>query len=219
MELLSVAQKYEMGSVLARVRHDIAGDYPPPTRLEPTIYVYSLAEKYGLRPEAFQAARTIAKYPMTIENLDNMSQVLPCSCLYQLWKYHERVRAVLALDLRNFRTARALDILRGFLCFGGLPNWLQEYIFTVGIAPDRFDVAEFSLAMARHYSDSSTGKLGCNCGSIPSQKLCDVWEALASVIHGSFEKVSVVGVLSCFWMFNLFPGGDSSVTRVGTRKP
>jgi hypothetical protein len=52
MELLSAAQKYQMGTVLIHIRGSIAQQYPPPTDLEPALRVYSLAQKYGLRPEA-----------------------------------------------------------------------------------------------------------------------------------------------------------------------
>src|SRR5579863_3533141 len=59
MELLSVAQKYQMDSVLAHIRLSIARYNPPPTQRDSALYMYSLAQKYGLRQEALQAARTV----------------------------------------------------------------------------------------------------------------------------------------------------------------
>ena len=52
MELLSVAQKYQMESALTHIRGSIARQNSLPTRLEPALHIYALAQKYGLRPEA-----------------------------------------------------------------------------------------------------------------------------------------------------------------------
>jgi len=60
MELLSVAQKYQMDTVLVHIR-SIARQNPLPTQLEPALHIYALAQKYGLRSEALQTARTILK--------------------------------------------------------------------------------------------------------------------------------------------------------------
>src|SRR5258707_292179 len=71
MELLSVAQRYQMDSVLTHIRDRIARQNSLPTGLEPALRIYSLAQKYGLRPEALQTARTILNYSITIEDLVN----------------------------------------------------------------------------------------------------------------------------------------------------
>ena len=92
MELLSVAQKYQMGTVLAHIR-GIARQNSLPTRLEPLLRIYALAQKYGLRQEALQTARAIfLKYSMTIEDFDNNLDIVSGASLYELWKYHESVR-------------------------------------------------------------------------------------------------------------------------------
>ena len=49
--------------------------------------------------------------------------------------------------------------------------------------------------MARHTRDSAN-EPSCECALIPSQTIRDFWEALASVVHGSFKKVSGVDVPS-----------------------
>jgi hypothetical protein len=49
--------------------------------------------------------------------------------------------------------------------------------------------------MARHIMDKAN-EAGCECASIPSQTMRDFWEALASVVDGSLEKVSIVDIPS-----------------------
>jgi len=42
--------------------------------------------------------------------------------------------------------------------------------------------------MARHFTSKDEDNLNCKCASISSQTISDFWEALASVVDGSFEK-------------------------------
>ncbi len=194
MELLSVAQKYRMETILIHIRGSIAQHYSPPTDLRPALRIYSLAQKYGLRPEALQTARTILNYPMTIENIDNMLDIMPGASLYELWKYHERVRAILASDLTEFRTSGAPRTMTGLQCeeysSSHIPHWVDQYIVTVANAPNLFDLIEFNIAMVRHVEEKAK-RPGCKCASISSQTIRDFWVVLASVVHGSFGKVSV----------------------------
>ncbi|KAF8491476.1 hypothetical protein F5888DRAFT_1052298 [Russula emetica] len=197
MELLSVAQKYQMGFVLVHIRAIIARLYPLPTRLKPALRVYFLAHKYGLRAEMLQSARIIGNYPMTPEDYDNKFDIVPSDPLFELWKYHEKSRAILASDLTAFMAFDARGIMMGLGCRESsshrLPSWLDQYIESIGNAPNLFDLIEFNIVMARHISES---KDGCRCASIPSQTIRAFWAALASVVNGSFEKVSVVVVPS-----------------------
>src|SRR6266702_2912144 len=57
MELLAVAQKYQMDSVLAHIRGAIARQDPPFLRPETAFHVYFLAQQHELHQEALQAAR------------------------------------------------------------------------------------------------------------------------------------------------------------------
>ena len=57
-----------------------------------------------------------------------------------------------------------------------------------------FDSAEFNIAMARHIK-AKAKETCCECASISSQTLRDFWEALTSVLDGSFKKVSMVDIL------------------------
>jgi len=190
MELLSAAQKYQMESVLLHIRGSIARQNPLPTHLEPALHIYALAQKYGLRPEALQSARIILKHPMTIEDLEDKLDIMPGASLYELWKYYERVRTILALDLTEFRESGARGMLTGLRCTelssSQIPGWVDQYIVSVGNAPNLFDPLEFNIAMTRHIKNG--GKSGCECGSISSQTIHEFWEALVSVVNGSFEK-------------------------------
>ena len=192
MELLSVAQKYQMGTVLAHIR-GIARQNSLPTRLEPLLRIYALAQKYGLRQEALQTARAIfLKYSMTIEDFDNNLGIVSGASLYELWKYHESVRAILASDLTEFRRSSAGGTIPDLGCkelsSSQIPRWLDQYIESIGESPSLFNFTELSIAIARHVK-AKANEIGCKCASIPSSTMRSFWEALASVVDGSFDKV------------------------------
>ena len=205
MKLLSVAQNYQMGTVLTHIRGSIALQNLFSTRLEPALYNYALAQKYGLRQEALQAARAIlSKQSLTIEDFDNKLDIMPGSFLYELWKYHERVRDILASDLSEFRISRARGTIAGLHCTVlssfQTPSWLDQYIESIGKTPSLFDYAELNTAMVCHIKDKadrSDRSTGCECASIPSRTIRDFWEALESVIEDSFKKVGAVDIRSC----------------------
>ena len=184
MELLSDAQAYQMDSVLSRIRDRVARRYPLPTRLEPALRIYFIAQDYGLRPslEALQTARTTLNYPMTIEGFDNKLDVMKGASLYELWKYHERVWVTLVSDLTEFRESGARGTMAGIRCSDHTPSqiplWLDQYIESIGNAPNLFDPVELNVAMTCHIRHT---KRRCECTSIPSQMIHDFWEALASV--------------------------------------
>jgi hypothetical protein len=199
MELLSVAQKYQMSSVLAHIRFHIARQNLPSTNRDIALHTYSLSQKYGLREEALQAARIILKYyPMTIGDLEDKLDIMPVASLYELWKYYEKARATLTLDLTEFRTSRAHDTLAGLRCSkmssSQIPHWLDDYIASIENSPWLFDFMDFNAALSHHIGDRNRGSK-CACASIPSQTLRDFWDALTSVIDSAFEKVSVVDVV------------------------
>ena len=199
LELLSDAQTYQMDFVLTHIRDRIARQNSLPTRLEPALRIYSLAQKYGLRQEALQTARTILNYPMTIEEYDGKLDIMSGASLYELWNYHEGVRAILASDLTEFRMSRARDTITDLRCTelssSQIPSWLDQYIESIGKSPNLFDSNELNIAMTRHIKDMAN-KLGCECASIPGRTIRDFWEALASVVDGSFEKASTVDIPS-----------------------
>ena len=195
MELLSVAQKYQMETALAHIRASVAQQYLIPACLEPALRIYALAQKHGLRQEALQTARTISKYPMTIQDLDNKLDIMPGASLYELWKYRERVRAILAPDIAEFRESGARSTITGLWCTElsayNTPRWLDRHIKSIAITPHLLDFAELYTAMAHHIKNRAEGS-SCKCAFIPSQTMRQFWEALVSVVHNSFEKVIVV---------------------------
>jgi hypothetical protein len=197
MELLSVAQKYQIETALTHIRGSIARLNSLPTGLELALHIYALAQKYGLLPEALQAARTILNYPMNIEDFGNKLDIMSGASLYQLWKYHERVRVILSSDLTEFRRTCAHGTITGLTCTefspSHVPRWLDQYIESIGKTPNLFDYAELNTAMARHIKDKAQD-VKCECASIPSQTIREFWKALASVIDGSLEKVSIIDV-------------------------
>ena len=202
MELLFVAQKYQMDSVLAHIRLSIARYNPPSTQRDSALYMYSLAQKYGLRQEALQAARTILKYPLHIEDLEDQLDVTSGASLYELWKYSERVRAILASDLTEFRTSGARGTLTGLqwveFTSSQIPGWFDNYIESIEDNLSLFDFIEFNSALACHM-DAESGSLECACVLIPSNTIREFWEALASVVDRSFEKVNMLMIINRLW--------------------
>jgi hypothetical protein len=197
MELLSVAQKYQMVSVMAYIRYNIAQQILPPTERDIALHLYHLAQKYGLRHEALQAARTISKYPINIEDLEDKLDMMPGASLYELWKYSEKVRAILRAGLTEFRTSGARGTLTGLRCVliatsssSRIPSWIDNYIESIVDAPILFDLIEFNTALARHLRDMPRD-VRCTCGSIPTQTIRNFWRALASVVDASFQEVRV----------------------------
>jgi hypothetical protein len=189
-----------MGSVQSRIRDRITRSHPLPTHLEPALRIYSIAQEHGLRVEALQTAQKILNYPMTIEGFDNKLNIMSGASLYELWKYHEKVRATLASDLTEFRESGARGTMSGVRCLehssSQIPRWLDQYIESIGDAPNLFDYVEFNVAITRHIKNT---KRRCECTSIPGQTIRDFWEALASVVRNGFEKVSVIHAWAAAW--------------------
>ena len=211
IELLSVAQKYQMETALGHIRERFARQ-DLPTRLQPALRMYSLAQKYGLRQEALRFARAILKHSisMTIEDLKDrdMLDIMPGASLHELWTYYERVRATLASDLTEFIKSDGCGILT-HSC--PEPGWVHQYIMSIGNAPHLFDPFELNIAMARHIFN-----VRCKCGDyISSEIIHEFWEALVSVVNGSFEKVSVI-ICGAAQDIESFTGRVRSIPCTGT---
>jgi hypothetical protein len=135
----------------------------------------------------------------TIEDFDNKLDIMSGASLYELLKYHERVRAILALDLTEFTVSCGRGTITGLRCDeynsnNHIPRWLDQYIDSIRKAPNLFDLVEFNAAMVCHVRNGDS--VLCECVSIPSQTIREFWDALADVVHGSFEKVSLVDIPS-----------------------
>ncbi|KAI9450609.1 hypothetical protein BJY52DRAFT_1191701 [Lactarius psammicola] len=191
MELLSVAQKYEMSTVLTHIRGSISRQYPGPLFINPenAFLAYSLAQRYGLREEASQAARLTLKFVLTIETLEDKLAMMPGAYLYELWKYHRRVKAQLRLDLPSSGADAAL---KGLKCSQiatntNNPYWVELYIWSIKDRPSRFDPIEFQMALARHTAGSGTKRCE-SCILIPVEKMRTFWTTLADIVHRCMEK-------------------------------
>jgi hypothetical protein len=199
LELLSVAQKYEMAHILIHIRGSIALQDPPLICKGNSLRVYSLAQKYGLRPEVVQAARLTLKSTLTIENLEGNLDVMPGDHLHELWKYHQRVEENLVSTIEVFRGSGAYKALNNLKCVAlassGIPKWIDDHIYWMAWTPSYFDLFEFQSTLARHLS-SLTQQCIC-CASLPRHAMDEFWTALTTFVHANMEQVSEARVWPC----------------------
>ncbi|KAH8985602.1 hypothetical protein EDB86DRAFT_2958116 [Lactarius hatsudake] len=188
MELLSVAQKYEMRSILTHIRGSLALQDPPFIRPENAFLAYSVAQRYGLRKEAIQAARLTLKFTLTIERPE--LEVVPGAYLHELWNYHKTVRA----QFSHHSCSRAATVFNATLndlnCTRS--NWAEAYVVSIRKNPSLFDPIEFQMALMRHTTktvDSSGFSVaGCSrCTNIPVETIRAFWTALAATFHRCTE--------------------------------
>jgi hypothetical protein len=212
LELLAVAQKYEINVAVSHIRGAIYLQEPPYLRLETAFHVYFLAQQHGLHREVVQAARLTLRFPMTIEGLGDELDFagMTGAYLHELWKYHEQVRNELKSAVLQFRNTGLPDDVKSLRCtspyygYGTLsPQWLYEYIDSVaGTSPRHpFDLTEFEDARTRHVQsvqsrmiNSYTHYPACSCATMPNQVKRSFWEAFTAVIHRVLEKVRRIGV-------------------------
>jgi hypothetical protein len=198
MELLSVAQKYEMSLALTHIRDHISRQDPPLIREETAFHVYSLAKEYKLREEALQAARLTLKVPMSIEGLESKFDFLSGAVLYELWAYHQRVCDYLADDLTTFRIL-GVETRINFRCVkltsSDVPTWLDDYIESVARNPALFNLSEFHMALVRHAAPCgglNRRSRSCpTCALISSKTIDTFWTAFTSYFQLSIDSVSV----------------------------
>jgi hypothetical protein len=193
MELLSVAQKYEMVSVLADIRCYVASKDPPLISPENAFHAYSLAQKHGLRQEAAEAAKKITlTFSLDIETLEGRSDIPRGDYLYELWKYHQSVRNNLMSNIDNFRGSAASGTLTGLSCvpktLWGTPGWLDNYIVSIAWTPSCFDPIEFQTTLACHVSQAKCPW----CTRIPHQTVRAFWTALTNFVNENIAKASVI---------------------------
>ncbi|KAH9174302.1 hypothetical protein EDB89DRAFT_564497 [Lactarius sanguifluus] len=204
MELLAVAQKYQMDSALAHIRGAIARQDPPFIRPETALRDYFLAQEHELHQEALQAARVTLRLPMIIEDLGDKLEFPGTTGTYllELWKYHQRVRTDLKPGLLRFKKSGLPDVVKNLRCnksqyngdFGGhrnptsYPRWIDDYIGSIAEAPHLFDLIEFESAWARHIQDNNYTSSKCSCVGISSQIIRTFWGTLTAAVHRTIEK-------------------------------
>lgn len=166
MELLFAAQNYKMDAALTHIRNHIAQQHPPFIREENSLYIYSLAQKHGLRQEVLQAARSTLSLPtLAINSLEEKLEIMPGAFLHELWKYHQRVRLNLTSSFKDLIASRAHAIFGGPSCHtvisASVPSWLCRYILSIGRNPSLFNISGFHIALTTHLQPRSGGCSGC----------------------------------------------------------
>jgi hypothetical protein len=205
MQLLSVAQKYEMASVLSHIRNCIASKDPPLICPENAHHVYILAQKHGLRQEVAKAARLTLTFTLTIENLGDKHDVMPGAYLYELWNYHKNVKRNLKSHVEEFiGSCRADNTLLGQKCVSlsprGIPRWLDNYLTSIATAPSSFNPIEFRKTLAHHTDGSlfwSSRKPCVSCSNIPNESINTLCTALTNFVNGNMAKVSITDTNYC----------------------
>jgi hypothetical protein len=198
LELLSVAQKYQMTTALTRIRDCISRREPKSVCSENALHVYSLAWKNGLLEEALLAAAETLKAPMTINDLEDKLDTVPGSALAELWEYRRQVRFHIPGSLNTDEVLYALDQLEesgspscAELDAATIPRWLAHYLDTVVDDLALFDITTFHLAFSNHISPPGTSSDNCeHCKSIPSEKIRKLWAALTAVFRECIRNIS-----------------------------
>ena len=151
IELLAVAQKFQIDSVLSRIRSIVGARKDPPfIRPETAFHLDFLAQKQGLHQEALQAARvTLRLPPMVIEDLGDKLEAshVTGACLYELLKYHDSIRTDLKSGVLEFQNSGLPDDVKTLRCrptsthyqswnvIPSFPLWLDNYLESVADAP------------------------------------------------------------------------------------
>jgi BTB/POZ domain len=189
--LLSTAQKYQMDSIMSRIRAMIALQTPPLIRRETAFQVYYLARMHGLRQEALQAARTTLTFPFTFEDLEDELEAIHGIYLHELWKYYKSVRTHLQSDLEAFRATGMPALMCppcGSNTVHGARVWLDSYVASIAESPALFDLTEFYACFSRHIIQRR-----CSC-SLPNNAVRTFWTDLSNVVHSCMTKVSLDGL-------------------------
>ncbi len=208
MELLSIAQKYQMDAVSTHIRGAISRLDPPFMRPETAFQHYALAQKYELRQEVIQAARITLRQSLTLDSLGDKIDFMPGVYLRELWKYHERVRTDLRSRLPEFRQTGLPDPVKNLRCNysspQSFPPWLDGYINSLPDNPHLISVIELENIRTRHikdeharrrstsnpYSSYSSPVPLCSCAEISSQNISAFWDALTAEVRRTMEMVS-----------------------------
>lgn len=200
LELLSVAQKYQVTTILSQIRACAFKREPKLICPETALHVYSLAWKYGLVEEALLAAKETLKMPMTIRDFEDKLDIIPGVALAELWNYRERVldnvwerlgsESNYYSESEVYRISTTLNCVR---VVENTPMWLIAYIDHVIENTDGHDITTFHLFLSSHISPSDSSSEPCHhCKSIPSETIRKLWIALTAVFLECIAKVSTL---------------------------
>jgi hypothetical protein len=195
IKLLSAAQRYRMDAALTHIRNHVAQQDPPFICEENSLLVFSLAQKHGLRREAFQAARSTLKLPtFTIESLEETLETMPCASLYALWQYRQRIRTKFLSLVRecippNQQSKQGSGSSNcTHLAASGYPNWLDRYISSIGSNPSFLSLSRFHMASRDHVRSSS--KVNCSrCFRCATMDIPELWADLRVIYDASIAEV------------------------------
>ena len=201
IKLLSAAQRYKMDAVLTHIRNHIAQQDPPFIREENSLLAFSLAQKHGLRREAFQAARSTLELPtFTIESLEERLEIMPCASLHALWQYRQRIRRNFTPLLEHCMSSR-YKTPKGSGSSGcthsaasGFPAWLERYISSIGSNPSFLSLSRFHMASRDHVR--SSGKVNCSrCYHCATMDIPELWSSLRTIYDASVVEVRVTNCI------------------------
>jgi hypothetical protein len=198
LELLSVAQKYQVTTFLGQIRACAFEREPKLIRSETALHVYSLAWKYGLVEEALLAAKETLKMPMTIRDFEDNLNIMPGVALAELWKYRERVFYNVSVGFNPgqpeseevYRISTALNCVE---VAENTPMWIDVYLDSVIDDLNCLDITTFLLTLSSHILPPNSSSEHCHhCKSIPSETIRKLWTAMTDVVHDSIAKVSTL---------------------------
>jgi len=203
LELLSVAQKYEMTAALIRIRDCASRRDPPFICPEAAFRVYSLARQYGLLQETLEAAKETLKSEMTIEVLVDELDIRPSVALYEPWKYRQKVLNNLDVIFNSeFFDMEVYQILRvddespkmEMESAADIPPWLKDYLDSVVADRARVDLTAFHLALSSHLANLKSYDDGCEhgCPSISGEMIHEFWAEMTAAVQKSTKCVGLL---------------------------
>ncbi|KAN0137871.1 hypothetical protein V8E53_004355 [Lactarius tabidus] len=175
LELLSVAQKYEMATTLTRIRDCASRRDPPFICAETALHVYSLARNYDILEVTLLAAKETLKAPMTIDTYEDKLDLISIPALCELWDYRVQVLDNLGSDFYT-RVSK---------------SEVFQSLTKIGCDPARFNLITFYSALSSHVSSTAarTSSGGCiQCLSIPSKTIHEFWKALETFVYENIRK-------------------------------
>jgi hypothetical protein len=164
----------------------------------------SLHKSRDFTKRQFKAARVTLRLPMVIEDLGDKLEFsdMTGAYLYELWKYHERIRTDLKSGLPEFRNSRLPEGVKALRCaFLTLipPSLLRDGLIItssplrkllISLISSNSKMRGHATSRRSRYSYSRT----CPCVDISSQLRRDFWEALTAFVDGAIERVRRAGV-------------------------
>ena len=149
LELLSVAQKYEMTTTLTRIRDCLSRRDSSIICAETALHVYSLAWNYGLLEEKILAATETLEIPMTIDAYEDKLDLISIPALCELWDYREQVRDNLSSEFyKGVSNSEVFQCLTKLVCVeisrsSKIPLWLDNYLRTIPEDPAFLTLSHF----------------------------------------------------------------------------